>query len=71
MRIQCNMIFFSFSLVEKFFCISVFSNKKKKDIVRWYIVYFTSNKVLGHAKEKEENCALQSYHLYHYSIDEK
>jgi len=34
-------------------------------------VYFISNKVLGYAKEKEENCALQSYHLYHCGIGEK
>lgn len=35
-----------------------------------YIVYFTSNKVLGYAKEKE-NCMLQSYHLYHCGIDKE
>lgn len=36
----------------------------------WYRVHFTSNKVLGYAKEKE-SCALQSYHLYHWGIDKK
>lgn len=69
MRIQYNMIFSSFSLVEGFS--AYLSFQIKKDIVCWYIVYFTSNKVLGYAKEKEENCALQSYHSYHCGIDEE
>lgn len=70
MRIQCNRIFSIFSLVEKFFCISVFSHQKK-DTVCWYIVYFTSNKVLGYAEGKDKNCALQSYHLFHCGIDKR